>query len=538
MNAPNPPADGLEGLRANWREDLRAGFLVFLIALPLCLGISMASGFPPFAGVLTAIIGGLIVTPLMGARMTIKGPAAGLIVIALGAVEELGHGDPVRGYHMALATIAIAGLLQIGFGLARTGRLGDVFPSSAVHGMLAAIGIIIVSKQIHVALGVRPEGKEPFELLAEIPRSVAHANPEIAAIGLGSLVILFAWPKVARRLAKVVPAQIVVLVLGIALGYAFDLAHEHRFSSLFGPGEVGPRFLVTVPESLLRVVTFPDPSHLLSGTSIKYVIMFALVGSIESIASAKAIDTLDPYHRRSDLDRDLIATGVGNLLAGLVGGLPMISEIVRSSANLNNGAKTRWANFFHGAALLVFVSLVPGLVHRIPLAALASMLIFTGVRLASPKEFAHALKIGPEQFAIFVVTVLATLGIDLLAGMPAGSVLKAVIHLVRGVSLRRIFKADVSLATQGDTARITVREAAVFTNWLGLASCLAGVPAGTSVEVDFTETTVVDHTVLEHLDELARERAREGGNLRIVGLDAHRRVSPHPLAARVRARMA
>jgi MFS superfamily sulfate permease-like transporter len=539
MNSATPtPSDGLAGFRAHWREDMRAGFLVFLIALPLCLGISMASGFPPFAGVLTAILGGLVVSPIMGARMTIKGPAAGLIVIALGAVEELGHGNNALGYKLALAAIAIAGVIQVGFGLVRAGRLGDLFPSSAVHGMLAAIGIIIASKQIHVALGVRPTAKEPLGLIAEIPHSIAHMNEEIAIIGVGSLVILFVWPLLARRLSKVIPGQMVVVIAGILAGYAFDLAHEHRFSSLFGPQDVGPRFLVAVPESLLRVVTFPDFSRVASLTSIKYVIMFALVGSIESLASAKAIDTLDPYHRRSDLDRDLIATGIGNTLAGLLGGLPMISEIVRSSANVASGAKTRWANWHHGAMLITFVALLPGLVHRIPLAALAAMLIFTGYRLASPKEFAHALQIGPEQLATFLATVIATLAIDLLAGIAVGIVIKVVIHVVRGVPMRRLFSPSVVRVDGEHETTLTVHDAAVFTNWLGVSSQIASVPAGRKLVLDFADTVLVDHSVLERLEEIKRERSHEGGELVVVGLENHRSVTPHPLSARVRHRPA
>ncbi len=539
MNATHsPPADGLAGFRAHWREDMRSGFLVFLIALPLCLGISMASGFPPFAGVLTAMVGGLIVSPLMGARMTIKGPAAGLIVIALGAVEELGHGDNVLGYKLALATIVAAGLLQVGFGLARTGRLGDLFPSSAVHGMLAAIGIIIASKQIHVALGVRPEAKEPLGLIAEIPHSVAHMNEEIAIIGVGSLVILFVWPVVAGRFAKIIPGQMVVVVAGVIAGYAFDLAHEHRFSSLFGPQDVGPRFLVAVPDNLLRVVTFPDFSHVLSGESIKYIIMFALVGSIESLASAKAIDTLDPYHRRSDLDRDLIATGMGNTLAGLVGGLPMISEIVRSSANVAAGAKTRWANWHHGGMLITFVVLVPGLVHRIPLAALAAMLIFTGYRLAAPKEWAHALKIGPDQLVTFVATVVATLAVDLLVGIGAGIVVKMGIHIARGVPVRRLFKPLIE-RTETDTAvTLRIREAAVFTNWLGVSSAIKATPVEKELVLDLSDTIVVDHTSLEHLEEVKRERTHAGSKVSIVGLENHRAMTAHPLSARLRPALA
>ena len=279
MNFNNIPQSGLAGLKQSWKNDLSAGFFVFLIALPLCLGISMASGFPPVAGLFTAIIGGLLVSFFGGSQLTIKGPAAGLIVIALGAVEELGRGDAFVGYQLALATIVAAGVLQIVFGLLRSGILSDFFPSAAVHGMLAAIGIIIAAKQLHTLVGIKPEGKETLELLAEIPKSIGLLNPEIAIIGLISLLILFVFPLIKHPWFKKIPAPLVVILVAIPLGHLFDLEHEHKY--LFLDNQlytIGPRFLVTLPNNLLAAVTFPDFSQLFSATSIKYIIMFALVG--------------------------------------------------------------------------------------------------------------------------------------------------------------------------------------------------------------------------------------------------------------------
>lgn len=224
MSASSPveqPATGLAGLRQNARFDVLSGFLVFLVALPLCIGISLASGFPPVAGIFTAILGGLFGVVLGSAPMTIKGPAAGLIVIVFGAVQELGGGDPVLGYKRALAVGFVAALVQIAFALLRAGRLGEVFPVSVVHGMLAAIGVIIFAKQVHVMLGVKPESTEPLELLAEIPRSVANANPAIAAIGLVALAVLFLLPRAPFPWARKVPGPLLVLVLAIPLGQAF-----------------------------------------------------------------------------------------------------------------------------------------------------------------------------------------------------------------------------------------------------------------------------------------------------------------------------
>ena len=298
------------------RADALAGFIVFLIALPLCLGISLASGFPPLAGIVTAVVGGVLVTPLMGTELSIKGPAAGLIVIALGAVEDLGQGDASRGYRLALATIVIAGLLQQGFALLRAGRLGDIFPTAAVQGMLAAIGIIIASKQIHVALGVRPAATTPLGLLRELPRSVSHANPVIALIGAVSLALLFAWPRIPSSRLRRIPAQLVVIGIAIPLGAAFNLLAPHA-ARLPGVSSfhVGPDYLVDIPPRLLSVLTFPDFSHVLSATSLQYIAMFALVGSIETVLSSKAVDLFDPQRRRSNLDRDLLAVGIGTTVS-------------------------------------------------------------------------------------------------------------------------------------------------------------------------------------------------------------------------------
>lgn len=524
---------------SRWKDDLTSGFLVFLIALPLCLGIALASGFPPSGGILTAIIGGLVSTWLGSARLTIKGPAAGLIVIALGAVQELGAGDPNAGYRRALATIVIAAVFQIAFALLRAGALGDFFPSSVVHGMLAAIGVIICSKQAHVLLGVTPHAKEPLQLLAEIPSSLRAMNPEVAIIGGASLSLLFGHLVLSRHVPALrrVPAPLVVLLFAVPLGLYFDLGHQHTYTFALDHHQypLGPRFLVNLPASLLRAVTLPDFSHALTGTSVKYVVMFALVGSLESLLSAKAVDMLDPLKRRSDLDRDLLATGVGNLLAGLVGGLPMISEIVRSSANISYGARSRLSNFFHGLFLLLAVVFIPNLIHRIPLAALAAMLVFTGTRLASPAEFVHTFKIGREQLAIFVFTLVVTLATDLLVGVGAGIALKIVIHLVNGAPLTSLFKPVIERDERDGVVVLTVRHAAVFSNFLTLRRRLNDLADTKHAVLDFSDARLIDHTVMEKLHETQAAWEREGRKLELRGLDSCEPLSTHPLAARKRA---
>ena len=537
MSNRNVPADGIAGLRQNLQSDIVAGFLVFLIALPLCLGISMASGFPPVAGIFTAIIGGLVVSLFMGARVTIKGPAAGLIVIALGCIEELSMGrDPMLGYQLALAVVTISGVCQIAFGLLRAGVLSDFFPTAAVHGMLAAIGVIIASKQMHVMVGVDPAAKTPLGQIGELPHSFAHFNPEIAVIGLLSLLILVVMPKIRHPLVRKIPAALVVLLVAIPLGLYFDLDHAHTY--VFGGTEykIGPDLLVKKLDNLASMITFPDFSMIGTWVSVKWIIAFALVGTIESVASAKAVDTLDPFKRKSDFNRDLLAVGIGNTAAGLVGGLPMISEIVRSSANINNGAKTRWANFFHGMFLLGFVVLAPGLIHMIPKAALAAMLVFTGFRLAHPREFVHTWHIGKEQFLIFMVTIAVTVGEDLLLGIFAGILTKLIINIVRGVPFGAMFKPDFEAREGGpNTTLLAVRQAAVFSNYIGLKQAIEKIPAAQNVVVDFSATRLVDHTTMERLSDLQRDFENEGRTLTLVGLEHHAPTSHHPLAARRRA---
>ncbi len=521
----------------NWRADLTSGFLVFLIALPLCLGISMASNYPPVAGVVTAIVGGVVVSFLGSARLTIKGPAAGLIVIALGAVTELGMGDPAVGYRRALAVGVIAAVLQIVLALARAGVLGAAMPSSVVHGMLAAIGVIIIAKQAHVALGVTPEGKEPLHLLSEIPHSILGMNPEVALIGFLALAILFLLPMLRVQWLRRIPGPMLALATAVPLGLLFDLEHEHMYRMFSHDYHLGPELLIQLPGSLLGAIVFPDFSMITSAASIKYIVMFALVGSIESLLSVSAVDALDPEKRSSDLNKDLLATGVGNLIVASIGGLPMISEIVRSKANIDNGAKTRMANFYHGAFLLLSVALIPGLLQHIPLAALAAMLIYTGFRLASPNEFLHTYKIGPEQLFLFVSTMIVTLATDLLVGVGVGLVLKVILHVKNGVPLRSLFRTIVSEQREGGRLTLEVHDAAVFTNFLGLQKRLRSIdPDVREVVLDFRNCWVVDHTVLDKIDKLSNEWADR--TLEIEGLDEHVAASDHRLAARRRLRTA
>jgi MFS superfamily sulfate permease-like transporter len=515
------------------RADIIAGFLVFLIALPLSLGISIASGFPPIAGVMTAMIGGILASLIGSARLTIKGPAAGLIVIVVGAVTELGAGDMSVGYKRAIAVGVVAGVIQVVMALARLGFLGTLMPPPVVRGMLSAIGVIIIAKQIHVVTGYVPTSKNPLALLGEIPNSLMHLNPEVFAIGALGLAVLFLLPRLNIGLLEKVPGQLIVVLLTVPLAMIFGFAHQHSYQLAGGTFEVGPKLLVQLPANLLSAITMPDFSVIMSGTSIKYIVMFTLVGSIESLLSVSAVDAMDPAKRASDMDKDLFALGVCNTLAAAIGGLPMISEIVRSKANIDSGATSPFANLSHGTFLLLFVALLPGVLQAIPLAALAAMLVYTGTRLASPREFSHAWHIGREQFFIFMTTLLITLGVDLLAGVFAGLILNIVIHVVQGAPIASLFRSRIDQERDGDVLTLVVHGAAVFSNMRGITKPLQCIDDSVhKVIIDFNDCAFVDHTTQNRLSLIAGEWSQCVLELR--GLESFRASSDHVHAARIR----
>ncbi|MGD9539490.1 MAG: SulP family inorganic anion transporter, partial [Methylocystis sp.] len=519
-----------------------SGFLVFLIALPLCLGISMASGFPPQAGIITAVVGGLLVSRFNGSFVTIMGPAAGLIVVILDSVQALGAGDAKAGYHYTLAAIVCASVIQTLMGLMKAGKMSAFFPSSAVHGMLAAIGIIIMAKQIHVMLGVKPDAQSLFATIGAIPASLRDMNPEVAIIGGLGLLILIAWSIVKSRRLRMIPAPIIVVIVGMALAQYFDLDDEHIYLFLpetpFLPHHeftIGPKFLVSIPQNFLSGFAFPDFALIGSALFWQQVVAICLVGSLESLLSAAAVDKLDPYKRTSDLNRDIAAVGVGNIICGLIGGLPMIAEIVRSSANVNNGARTGWANFFHGLFLLIFVALFPRLIHEIPLASLAALLVFTGYRLAAPVEFKKTLAIGWDQLAVFVITIIGVLATDLLIGVAIGIVAELLFHVWRSVNWRQVFKLHRDIVeSEPGVFRVNIGGAAFFANYLPLKGDLAKIPKGKTVIFDLSESWCVDHTVMENLHHFCEDYESSGGHAEIRGLDQHVATSKHPLAPRKR----
>lgn len=517
------PKEGLAGLKENYTVDAVSGFIVFLLALPLSLGIAKASDFPPLMGLISAIIGGLIVSFFAGSRLTIKGPAAGLIVILVGAVADFGGGE--QGWHLALGAIFAAAILQILFGVFKLGKLVDIFPLSAVHGMLAAIGIIIILKQIPVLLDVDPalsKGKSPFQLIASIPNFLAHWDYKATLIGVISLAIMLFWNKIKIPYLSKLPAALIVLLIAVPAELLMNFQQTEPAFALVHIGNL--------LENIKVNIDFNGINH--TGIFIKYVIMFALVGTLESLLTVKAIDMIDPYQRKSNANKDLIAIGIGNALASILGGLPMISEVARSSANVNNGARTRWANFFHGFCILLFVLAAVHLIELIPNTALAAMLIAVGIKLAHPREFAHIYQIGKEQLAIFLVTIFFTLYEDLLVGIAAGMLLKMIIHLLNGAPISAFFKIPVGLSLNNNEYKVEVSKAAVFTNYLGLKSKLESIPQGMKILVDFSRTKLVDHSVLENLSHFKYSYEAQGGQFEIVGIEEHTPLSGHELSAR------
>jgi len=534
------PKMGFAGLKENWQVDLLAGFLVFLISLPLCLGVALASGFPAAAGIISAIIGGLVVSRLNGSYITVTAPAAGLIVVMLSAVETLGAGDAMAGYRYTLAAIVVASILQIILGLCKAGSLTALFPSAVVHGMLAAIGIIIITKQIHIMLGVTPENGSLFATMAQIPHSLRHANSDSAMIGFVSLALLIGWSRIKDVFWRKIPAPLLVILMGIALGHFFHLEHQHSYRLLADEtyqhyhdySKMGAKFLVNLPENLHGSFYFPDFSKTFSFDFLVAVMGICLVGSLESLLSTTAIDKLDPYKRQSDLDRDLTAVGIGNLIAGCIGGLPMIAEIVRSSTNVNNGAKTSWAGFFNGLFLLVFVGLFPRLIHSIPLAALAALLVYIGYQLASPQLFKTILSIGSEQFLLFVVTILGVLASNLLMGVLLGILVKFAIQLMRGVWFSNLFKIHFTLTETDNTIVVKLHGSALFSNFLPLKKALLQLEKGKTIVFDFSNGYLIEHTVMEFIEAFSQNYSATGGHCQQIGVPLQS-FSNHKLASRI-----
>lgn len=528
-----PPSPGLSGFKESWRNDLIAGFSVALVALPLGLGISIASNAPPISGVLAAILGGLITTFLRSSKVTINGPGNGLIVVILTAVQTLGE------FKYVLAAILCAGALLMLSGILRLGKLGDMLPTSVIQGLLAAIGLIIVGKQVHVALGVKSEATSYMGVLQDIPNSLMALNPYVAMISFVSLFILIAHPKIKNKLIHFVPAPIWVLAVAIPMVYYFNFFQEQTVTLLSRTFEVGPTLLVQLPNNLVESIIFADFAKI--GTLDFWVVVFSItiVGLIETLISTAAIDKLDPFKRKTNLNRDLMAVGATTMVAGLIGSLPVITVIVRSSVNINHGAKTKASNFFHGSFLLIFVLLLAPLIQLIPLAALAALLVYSGYKLTSPKVFKDAYKKGPEQLILLVGTLYATLQTGLITGILIGIAITLILHLFKtAMPLKLFVKSLLKPVIQifhekEDEYLIKITGISNFITIPKMLKQLDTVPPGKRIDVDFSMTNLVDLTVMEFIEDYGEKYERMEGEFHVIGLDLHLGSSDHPHALRV-----
>jgi MFS superfamily sulfate permease-like transporter len=512
----------INDLKRDWKHDLKAGFLVALVALPLSLGIASASGFPPMMGVWTAIVGGLLVSFFMGVELAIKGPAAGLVVIFSSCVDSFGGG--FVGWQIASLAVAMSGLLQFTMGKLKWASFLDFYPTSALRGLLASIGVILFARQAHLLLGIAPselKGKKIAELLAQIPDSILHAEPSIAAIGVISLIVAFAWS--ASRFAARVPSALVAIGVGILI------------AAFTQPWLNAPQSLPMLDAGKLDL-NFNQGIFQLDGALFSklgyYLFMLLAVSTIELLLINKAIQLLDPQKRKIHQNKDMVATGLGNVLSGLTGGLAMLSEIARSTASISYGAKTRWANFFHAVFLLLFVLFFAGSLSAIPVAALSALLLQIAYTLLAPKQIVALWTIGKEQFVVFLSTLVACVVVDLFVGCLVGLAVKLLFSAIRGVTWRDYFKVDFRLHNHPNQTEIHFSSSLVFTNGHSLQKMLASVPKNQPVLINLSDCKVVDYASLNALNNFKEDLESVGISVRLEGLHHHISDSKHPLSSK------
>lgn len=505
------------------KKDLIAGFIVSLIALPLCLGLALASNVPPMAGIISAVVGGFLVALFGGSHVSITGPGNGLVVVILTAVVGLGGEDLYQGYIYTLAAVVVSGGILFLMGLLKFGKLGDFFPSAAVQGMLSAIGIIILAKQAHIMLGnLDIEAANNAEMLLKVPQTIIalFSKPSWIApaiVGVLSLLILVYYPKMRNKVVQLVPAPMWILLLCIGL---------YEYYGIFNPGgyPIADKFLLPLPDDLSSALVFPDFGKVNTGVFWEAVIGITLIASIESLLSIKAIDRLDPKARRSNVNKDLRALGVSTALSGLLGGLPVVTVIARSSVNVNSGAQSRKSNMFMALFLLIMLVGLQGLLKKIPMPALAAILVYTGYKLAEPKVFKNMWRLGKEQFFIFLATVVSTLFLGLINGIVIGIGLTLLLQVIQIRPLRLFFRylfwPNTLMYEEEDNKFIlNVKGVSNFINFPRLKYKIESVPTGSSMILDFSLCNYIDESVLEQIGVFESEIERRGGRLEVIGLD-------------------
>ena len=509
---PRPAASFTDTLPA----DLRAGLVTFLVALPLCLGIALASGAPPLAGIIAGVVGGVVVGSLSGSSLSVSGPAAGLTTIVAAGILKAGT------YEAFLLAVALAGVLQIGLGAVRAGIVADYFPSAVIKGMLASIGLTLILKQIPHALGWDRDTEGDFRFLqadgattfSEIGAALANIKPGAVLLALLTVGVLLLWqrpPLQRNRVLQNLPGALVAVLLGVGLnallarvapGWALQATHLVQFPTL-GVGGLG---------SLVRL---PDFGAIGQGHIWLSAATIAVVASLETLLNVEATDRLDPLHRHTPPNRELLAQGAGNLVSGLLGGIPVTSVIVRSTVNLTAGARTRAAAVIHGVLLLGCVLLIPGLLNRIPLAALAGILLFTGYKLTKPAIYVEQWRLGLTQLLPFVVTIGAVLLTDLLIGIGVGLAVGIFFILKANYQALHFFRREKEPGVT-DKIRIALADHVSFLNKSGIIDILDKLPEDSVVEIDARQSSYIDHDIVE-----AIENFRPTARLRNIQLTFH-----------------
>jgi MFS superfamily sulfate permease-like transporter len=477
------------------KNDFPASIVVFLVAVPLCLGIALASGAPMFSGIIAGFIGGIVVSLFSGSSLGVSGPAAGLTVIVLNGINELG-------FEVFLFAVVVAGVIQVLLGYAKAGIVGYYFPSSVIKGMLSAIGIIIILKQIPHAFGydadyegdlsfIQPDGENTF---SELGNMLNFISPGAIIITVICLTILILWEQPFMKKFKVfqlVQGPLVVVVTGILLNILFKY---------FPPLYLRDEHLVSIPvasnpSGFLELFTTPDFSQFLNPDIYLVGLTLAIVASLETLLCVEATDKLDPIKRVTPTNRELKAQGIGNILSGMIGGLPITQVIVRSSANIQSGGRTKASAFFHGILLLVSAILIPHVLNMIPLASLAAILLMVGYKLAKPSLFRSMYRLGWPLFAPFLITILAIIFTDLLIGITLG--LGAAIMFILYQNLKMPYYFDPEKHHQGEKIKIELSENVSFLNRASILQTLNHLPENSRVEIDASKSRIIDHDVLE-----------------------------------------
>jgi carbonic anhydrase len=517
-------------------QNLFAGFVVSLIALPLGLGLALASGAPPISGIIAAIVGGTVVSLIGGSKVTITGPGNGLVVVILAAITTLGNGDMQQGFLYTLAAIVISGIIMIILGFLRMGSLGDFFPSSAIQGMLAAIGIGILAKQIHVMFGNTAAKGSIIELLLQVPKGLINlintSNSSMfyaGLVGIVSLLIMIFYGKIRNRYFQLIPAPMWIVVLSVGMYYYFEM-----FSTADYP--IHKSLLINLPDDILSNFAFPDFGKVYELSFISAVIGITLIASIESLLSIKAVDKLDPLKRRSNVNKDIRALGLATVISGFLGGLNVVTVIARSSVNVNNNGSNRSANFFHAAFLVAFILLFATELRKIPLSALAAILVFTGYKLASPENIRKVFRVGKEQLIIFLITLFTTITTSLISGILVGILVTLIIHMIinKNISLflKNALKPNVLMFKEDETYYVSVKNFSSFLNYTKLKSKLNQIPETEEAIIDFSMCDFVDNSVMENMSNYAETFTRNGGHFEVIGLDDSKSISDHPFALR------